>query len=293
MGGLLVATMSAMAATFYSFISCRYVLVDFSSHLGSFSEMFLNQGAGNVNVEYRMSAGLFTWLKPYNELEYSEGECTGYTGVQSDGFGDKAFNYVQYMAVTSVLLSIALLLWMFFMMCFSVGKCQLNTMSLLLFIQTLLVGLSFVILQSGLCKDVGDDTSCKLDEGGLVCVAAVILWFIAFLVSWMFVDEVDHDHVVVVDGEPTTYTEIQSERELKREQKRAAKQEAAKQKKAAREAARQEYEADVPQTPEQKNKLTAMTPDTAPVLESEAADGEMEVVYAKRLSEDFDDAIDL
>ena len=287
MSGLLVATMSAMAATFYSFISCRYVLVDFSSHLGSFSEMFLTQGAGNVKMEYRISAGLFTWLKPDNELEYSVGECTGYTGVQSDGFGDKAFNYVQYMAVTSVLLSIALLLWMFFMICFSVGKCQLNTMSLLLFIQTLMVGLSFVVLQSGLCKDVGDETSCKLDEGGLICVAAVILWFIAFLVSWLFVDEMEQDNVVVVDGEQTTYTK------LNREQKRAAKQEAAKEKKAAREAARKEKRADVPETPDRKSKLTSKTPDTAPVLKSDAADGEMEVVYGKRVGDDFDNSFDL
>lgn len=273
--GLLLASISAMAATLYAFMSCRFVFVDFQSKLGGFPELFTNGGAGAYYSSYRISAGLFNWLKPYDELDYTQGQCAGYTVAQTDGFGDKTFYAVQYLVVTSVLMSIALIIWIIFMACFTLGKCQAKTMSVILFVQCILVGLSFLTLQSGLCQDVGEGTSCKLADSGLVAVAAVILWFVAFLISCCFSGSVTDD-LVVIDGE------LYSRRKLKEIEKRVAEE------------SDEEYSVSSSmQTPIGRSKNEVMTPETMPVVEAESGEGEMEVYYVKRVDQDPTDTVDL
>lgn len=291
--GLLIATLSAISATFYSFLSCRYVLIDFRSKLGDFAELFANRGAGNVYINYRVSAGLFSWLQPTDSFNYKHGECAGYTGAQTNGFGDTTFNTVQYFAVTSVLLSIALVVWMLLMSCFALGKCQMNTMSIILFVQTILVGLSFMTLQSGLCTKVATETSCKMDQGGLVAVAAVILWFAAFLISWFLIGSAE-DELVVVNGEiKNAYAERKAQRKLEREERIAAKQ-------ATKEAAKETAKEATKQTKSQTEIVPKVDYSVGSVhvfksrLQTEAADEEVEVYYGKSLlDDDMSDTIDL
>lgn len=302
--GLLVATLSALAATFYSFMSCRYVLIDFRSKLGDFAELFANRGAGNIYVNYRVSAGLFSWLQPIDSSNFKKGECAGYTGAQTNGFGDSTFNTVQYFAVTSVLLSIAVVVWMLFMSCFALGKCQRNTMSIILLVQTILVGLSFMTLQSGLCTNVATESSCKIDQGGLVAVAAVILWFVTFLLSWLFVGPAENE-LVVVNGEiKNAYAERKEQRKLEREERNALKQATKEAKEATKQAAKEAAKQSTKEAAMQRDAQTEIVPKvdysagTVQVFKSRvqtgAADGEMEVFYGKQLSDDdISDTVDL
>ena len=178
-----------------SFISTQ---TDFELVLGG------NPNGGNVDKLFRVAAGLFTWLNPSSSnTAFDQGSCVGYGQLMLDELSEPIFEVVRVMAVVSVLLGITMLVWIMLISTLSMQNREIWAMNLVFFILTTTVGLSFLIYQSSLCQDgVGDrqDTSCALDEGGLVAIAAIILWFVGLLISCIFIKAPGRD-LVLVDGE--------------------------------------------------------------------------------------------
>lgn len=195
--GFFAAVAGGLAATCYSFISCRFVVVTYVSNQPDFElSISGDPNGGSVEQSFRVAAGLFTW--------FEQGQCFGYRQTMLDALlSDPIFSSIRIMAVMAVLFSITMLVWVFLMTTLSMLRREIWGQTLGCFILTLLVGLSFLIFQSSLCDaSVGDrqSLSCSLDQGGLVAVAATILWFVAFLMSCLFVKARGMD-LVLVDGE--------------------------------------------------------------------------------------------
>ena len=290
--GLWFAVLGGIAASWYSFASCRFVVLTFGSDAGGFGDMFDARVGGTVLTQYQIGAGLFSWLQPYNrrgEISWTEGRCTGYTRTQRDeGFGDATFEAVRVLAVVSVLLSILLLLWLILVMCVSMGKCYIRLLSTTLFLVMTTTCLTFLILQSGLCTNVGIDTECSVDEGGLVAVAGVILWFVALVISVLFVVPVGED-LILVEGElRSDFLERQAarkrwndERQQKQRERRMAREEEA----VLRREERLRRQREAKRTPTKSgisdNHHQANTPDTIATVEGH--NGETEVYIRRRL----------
>ena len=141
------------------------------------SDAQTNPTAGDVNRQFRVSAGLYTWS--------DQGQCVGYRQTMLEELTEPIFEAVRIIAVVAVILSITMLLWIILMTTMSMKPWELGAQRLLLLVLASLTGLSFLVLKSSLCSDDAGDrmsTTCELDQGGLVAIAATILWFVAFLI---------------------------------------------------------------------------------------------------------------
>lgn len=305
LGGLFVATLGALAATMYGFMSCRFVVVRFQSNLGDFATLYNNRGAVDVVVNYQIAAGLFSWLQPIVNTnndnnsaitQWDSGTCRGYSQTQREGFADNTFEAVRALAVVSILMGIALVGWILLLACLSMGRRYIWLLASLYLLSAILVSLSFLALQSGLCEGVGLSSSCRLDEGGLVAIAGAILWMVCFLIVSLFVVPLGKD-LILLDGElRSDFEERQAARKRQQQQR----------KQDAEERKRQRQEQVVMQREErqQRRRRGETTPTTTPTktkgdaeagtpgtIAMEGDEGEMEV-YLKRRLDNIEDVMD-
>jgi hypothetical protein len=227
----------------YGMASCRFLFVDFQSDRGDFGEFYLDPTSDGEVVTYRAAVGLFSWLDPFDETDWSLGRCAGYTESQQETFGDDTFEVARIFGVLSVLCGIGMTVWTFFLSCLSLGKYQIWAMSVGLFLLTCFVGLTFLLFQSQLCKDLVSyqdesyTTECTLDQGGLVAIAGSILWCVAFLVSIIYIKAPESDMAFLPDGQiSNAFDQRQLERERQKREKQKVQRKLAEQRQSEREA---------------------------------------------------------
>jgi hypothetical protein len=220
MAGLIGSSLSAMAATMWGVSSCRFAFVDFTSDRGDFSDFYLDPTADGPPVQIRAGVGLFTWLEPFDKLNWSEGSCSGYTEFQSDLFADNTFEVARIFAVLSVLTGIGVFGWAMFLSCVSLGKYQVWMMSGIFGLETIFVSLTFLMFGTKLCKDLVSyqdetyTTDCTLDQGGLVVIAAILLWCVACLISVIYIKPPESDMTFVNGQISNAFDNRRKERKL-------------------------------------------------------------------------------
>jgi hypothetical protein len=230
--GLFATVAGGFAATSYAFASCRFVVISFVSTQKDF-EYAMGVGdpnGGDSTRNFRIAAGLFTWS--------DQGQCMGYRQTMLEEMSQSSsgpiFEAVRIMAVLAILFSITMLVWIILMTTLSMRRIELWSQRIGLGILVLLVGLSFLTFSSALCSDsVGDrsDVVCTLDQGGLVAIAATILWIVGLLISIVFVRMPGTGDLVLIEGElRSEFEERQNNRKrqiafkaLQRERKEKAK----------------------------------------------------------------------
>jgi hypothetical protein len=193
---------AAFIATTFGAASCRFLTLTYTSDQGDIEESFADFSAreGQDQVEYKAGIGLFQYLRPNNKIsgEWSDGYCVGYTDTIREALGDSAFEAARGFAIFSVLLGFCLTMWCFLMACLSINQYQIWIMTGCLVMGSLSAGFTFLISTSSVCNDVFIARECSLDEGGLIMVAAVLLWLTAFSINVLFVKvspfENDYEH---------------------------------------------------------------------------------------------------
>lgn len=214
----MAACMGAVATTVYAVASCHFVVVEFVSINGGFDDIF-ESGAGDVLETYKTGAGLFTWLEPIDWDEWEDGECVGYTERARETISDTTFEAARFMGVFVVLFGLLVLIWTFCLACMTLRKWQRHVYQAITLFLCIMTCLTFLIKKSALCHEVGLDTECSLAEGGLVNIAGAILWFVAFLISVVFVRPSD---VVVRASKMYDDDEEKAQRRQERKRQRAA-----------------------------------------------------------------------
>jgi hypothetical protein len=96
-------------------------------------------------------------------------------------------------------------------------------MSCILGLLVVFCGLTFLIFSSDLCNTLADeqghdvDSDCTLDQGGLVTIAAVILWAVAALIAIIYIKPPGRE-LVVMNGQVTNaFDHRLEERRLRKE----------------------------------------------------------------------------
>lgn len=207
--GLIVSCIVALSATMYSMSSCRFAYVDFQSDRGDFSRLHIDEIPDGNPVKYRAGVGLFSWLLPYDEDDWSRGRCVGYTEAQLDFFGDGVLQFSRVFGMISVLGGIVATFWALFLSCRSFTRCQTFSMNLILGGLVCCVGLTFFMFRSQVCQDLlsshGESAAsgCTLDQGGLVAVTAFMFWCVAFSMSLFHIQVLAQDEEILPDT-PTT-----------------------------------------------------------------------------------------
>ena len=182
--GLILSTMAALVATLYAVSSCRLVVVSYVSEHGNFDTLFDSESeAGNGLQRYDTAAGLFQWLAPTSSDEWAVGTCVGYTQTILGGIADTTMEVTRVMAVLATIMGVAVTFWIFALACISLGLWQVRLLAFSQLCMTILVSLTLLVTQSGLCTNVGQSTTCQLDKGGMVAIAGAILWFMGFMIS--------------------------------------------------------------------------------------------------------------
>eukprot|EP00545_Synedropsis_sp_CCMP1620_P001282 CAMPEP_0119008112 /NCGR_PEP_ID=MMETSP1176-20130426/3470_1 /TAXON_ID=265551 /ORGANISM="Synedropsis recta cf, Strain CCMP1620" /LENGTH=296 /DNA_ID=CAMNT_0006960383 /DNA_START=203 /DNA_END=1096 /DNA_ORIENTATION=+ len=283
--GLFAACCGGFAAAGYAFASCRFVIINFVDDSGSFEDVLSGPSSGgDFNRNFRVAAGLFTWLNPISTASdnFDQGQCVGYRTTMLAALEEPTFEAVRIMAVIATLLSIMMLVWIMILTTLSMRRREIWFMSFWFFILTSLVGLTFLVFQSSLCQDVGMDTSCDLDEGGLVAIAACILWFVGLLVSCIFIKPLGQD-LVLIDGElRSEFGERQNERKRQAEIRLMQKNQKAE----ARALEQEQRQESLRQSNSTPTKRGSQAEDVAtPNTQQTAAgdDGGMEVTLSKTL----------
>mmetsp|Transcript_69751 Transcript_69751/g.105390 ORF Transcript_69751/g.105390 Transcript_69751/m.105390 type:complete len:284 (-) Transcript_69751:18-869(-) len=220
MAGLIGSSISALSATLYGVGSCRFAFVDFTSDRGDFSDFYLDPTPDGGPIEYRSGVGLFTWLEPFDDLDWSEGSCGGYTELQTELFADNVFEVARIFAVLSVLTGIGVVGWSLFLSCISLNKYQIWMMSGVFGMEVIFVCLTFLFFKSGLCTDLVSyqdesyTTECTMDQGGLVIIAAILLWCVACLVSVMYIKPPNRDMAIINGRITNAFEQRKKERHL-------------------------------------------------------------------------------
>eukprot|EP00536_Pseudo-nitzschia_multiseries_P003211 jgi/Psemu1/7179/gm1.7179_g len=231
--------------------SCRMVYIDYTTDRGDFSDFFKDPTADGDPVLQRVGVGLFTWLVPYAyeggasgtanaNTDWSYGRCAGFSESQRNFFGDTIFEVARIFAVLSVLGGMGSVLAVLFLSCMSLQRFQIWMLSTILGFVPIFVSLTFLVLQSKLCNELttyqGDgsyETSCTVDQGGLVVAAAAIFWGVAFLISVVYIKDPKRD-VGIRDGQITNAFELRQEQRHQRELERRARAEARRGKRGTR-----------------------------------------------------------
>ena len=269
--GQIVSTIGASAATIYSAMSCRFVLVTFVSENGNFDTIFTSQGDGGDSSQViKTGAGLFQWLSPTAPADsWDTGTCIGYTQSALDAISDDYFELARVLAVVAVVLGCALFLWAFALACLSFGRRQIWLLAACQLLLVVLVALFFIIKQSGLCHNVGQDTTCQMDQGGMMAVAASILWAVGFLITVVFMKSPEKEREAKI--------EALAEKLADQKRKQAVEERICQEQKEQEAlAARQML------TPP-KVKRSTVSPETVSSV-AEGRNGEMEVYIAGRLN---------
>jgi hypothetical protein len=166
-------------------MSCRFVVVTYESDKGNFDTIFTSQGGGDEFQVMNTAAGLFQWLSPTAD-SWDTGTCIGYTQSALNVISDSFFETARFMAVLAVVLGCFLLFWALALACISLGRFQIWLLAAGQLLLAVFVALFFLVHQSNLCHNIGQNTVCRVDEGGMMAVAAAILWGIGFLLTARF-----------------------------------------------------------------------------------------------------------
>eukprot|EP00538_Stauroneis_constricta_P013372 CAMPEP_0119557766 /NCGR_PEP_ID=MMETSP1352-20130426/9316_1 /TAXON_ID=265584 /ORGANISM="Stauroneis constricta, Strain CCMP1120" /LENGTH=332 /DNA_ID=CAMNT_0007604907 /DNA_START=146 /DNA_END=1144 /DNA_ORIENTATION=+ len=182
--------------------SCRFLYVDFISDRGNdFNAIFLDPTADTEPIEQRIGAGLFTWLDAFEEDDWSRGSCTGYSEAVLSRVLDTTLDAARIFAVLSVLLGWGVIFWIIFLSCISLGRYQIWMLRCICGVEIFFTGFTMLIFQSRLCKRLvesrGHESKCTIDQGGLVVIAACILWSVAFLITCLYIKPRELDMTIV------------------------------------------------------------------------------------------------
>lgn len=190
---LILSTSAALATTVYATVNCRFVVITFTSDTGDLEQYFSagsNRGgnAGN-STTYKAAVGLYQWLSPTDPSNnWSIGSCVGYEQTMLDVIGgDKNFEVSRTFAVFAVLTGIMLVGWSYLMACLDMNNIQVYLLLGMAFIGMLSTALTFLFHQSALCQTEFLTHECKIDQGGLVMIAAVFFWLVTFVIAVTFV----------------------------------------------------------------------------------------------------------
>jgi hypothetical protein len=174
-----VTVIAALGATGYAFLSCRFVVVSYVSPQSDYPSSILgDRNKGDVDQSFKIPSGLFSWSQ--------YGQCIGYQQRMLSALSEPIWDGSRIVAIFSVLFSLMMILWIIFMTTLSMRSREVWCQTFFFAIQVCLVGMSFGIFSSSLCTNkIGDryNVDCTLDEGGLVAIAAAILWFASALIS--------------------------------------------------------------------------------------------------------------
>lgn len=233
--GLFATSICALAATMWGMASCRMVYIDYTTDRGDFSDFFKDPTADGDPVRQRVGVGLFTWLIPYAEdangnanADWTYGRCAGFSESQRNFFSDTVLEVARIFAVLSVLGGMGSVLGILILSCMSLKRFQIWMLSTILGLIPIFVGLTFIVLQSQLCNGLTTyqnetyETSCTVDQGGLVVVAAAIFWGVSFLISVVYIKDPKRD-VGIRDGQITNAFETRQEQRHHRETQRRNK----------------------------------------------------------------------
>lgn len=195
LGALIIALTGALATTLYAITSCRFVVLVYYSNLGDLDGHFTNRIPEDYNVKYVQSLGLFTWLRrPFDALgdNWGVGECAGYSMAQksSDELFDTYFEIVRIFGILSVLGGFFILLWSFSLSCISINKFQKWMYVFSLLAVTAATSCTYLVYLANVCQIFGttNESKCTMDQGGLVGIAAIILWLLCFLIAAFWID---------------------------------------------------------------------------------------------------------
>jgi hypothetical protein len=187
--GLILSTSAALVTTVYATASCRFVVVTFTSSQGSFEDYFdsLSDSNGNNPMTYRTAVGLYQWLRPFDLSDWTSGTCTGYQETMIDSFTNNLFDVSRTMAVFAILVAVFQFCWMFLSSCLSMNRLQCFLFLFLSFLGAMCTGLTFLFRRSAICTTEFDAVDCQIDQGGLVMIAAILLWVLTLAVSVYYV----------------------------------------------------------------------------------------------------------
>jgi hypothetical protein len=211
-----VALACATVCTCYSISSCRLVTLTYTSTLGNFEDHFSNIDPSSLEpTSYQVGLGLFTWLRPSFYVDgdddtvtratvgnWREGSCTGYTTLQLEDLLEPMIEAVRIMGVLAVLISFSIFLFSLALSCLSLASWQRCVVAASCLVTAIFNGMVLMFLKSDLCHTTMDTTAdsnssnnvvankCVMDQGGLVAIAAVILWVCAALLTYFFIESV-------------------------------------------------------------------------------------------------------
>ncbi|CAB9504699.1 expressed unknown protein [Seminavis robusta] len=208
------ALVGATICTCYSISSCRLVVLTYTSNLGHFEDHFVNFDALS-DERHTVGLGLFTWLRPSFYVDgdddtvtratvgnWREGSCVGYNTLQLEDILDPTMEAVRILGVVSILLAFSVFLFSLMLSCLSLAAWQRYILSAACLFAGIGNGLVLLMLNSDLCTSMGTSgtSSCVMDQGGLVSIAAVILWVCAALLTYFYIEPVRdpgmHDKMV-------------------------------------------------------------------------------------------------
>jgi hypothetical protein len=201
------------------------MIVDFTTDRGDFSDFHRDPTADGEGVSQRVGAGLFSWLVPNSVDNWSDGQCAGYSELQREHFSDTVFEASRVFSVLVVLGGMGVTLWVLFLSCISLGRFQIWMMSTIFGFLTIFTAMTFLIFLSTLCTDLTSyqdasyETDCKIDQGGLVVIAATLFWAVAFLISVVYIKTPEKD-LTWQDGRIANAFELREQQRLKREKQR-------------------------------------------------------------------------
>jgi len=250
--GVAVASICAMAATMYGMASCRMFYIDYTTDRGDFSDFYNDPTADGDPVLQRVGAGLFSWLVPSTEdrngdskLDWTDGQCAGFTASQREFFSDTIFEVARIFAVLGVLGGMGIVLGIFFLSCMSMKRFQIWMLSAVLGFVAIFVGLTFLVFKSQLCTDLVSyqnesyETKCTIDQGGLVVIAAALFWSVAFLISIVYIKDPRRD-MGIRDGQITNAFSKRTEERQVREKERRMKSQTNRERKQQRRVQKQQ-----------------------------------------------------
>jgi ABC-type multidrug transport system fused ATPase/permease subunit len=237
--GLIASCVCALAATMWGMASCRFMYIDYITDRGDFSDFYRDPTADGDPVLQRVGAGLFTWLLPFGDngdasesestSDWTSGQCAGYSEGQRIFFSDNIFEVARIFAVLSVLGGMGVVFAVLFLSCISLRRFQIWMLSIILGLISMSTGLTFIVFQSKLCNDLvsyqKDDsytTKCRIDQGGLVVIAAGLFWSVATLISIVYIKDPKRD-IGIENGQITNAFESRQEQRYQREKERRMK----------------------------------------------------------------------
>lgn len=223
---LLLSSVAGVVCTIYSAASCRFVLVSFLSERGNFDTLFSTQGAGDGFVPFQTGAGLYSWLDPGDSRD--QGTCIGYKRSALNVIADPTFEAVRCLSVIAIILGLGVFVWIFSLACLSLGHKQVYLLAACQLLLVILVSLTFLILQSDLCEKVGQNTTCAIDEGAMVAIAAAIAWSCGFLITVFFMKSPEKQRQEREEEIQRRAEELAEKKRRKRVLKRKQKEEKAK-----------------------------------------------------------------